>query len=1107
MPNKRFLGLGFTFSATDRGLEKKLLGIQSALSGIADSLKSINSDAQGAGAALGTMKAPRAGGRVSTPKTKDSSTSLLAELTSINKSVDKGFSDIVKSIEKKSSRKTETRQPTDSPKIQLDVAQPKAPKIELNQGTVVAGLTQVNKTLGKGFSTLSGDLDSSYKMVSSNLKNHAILFGSVIEAIEKIDFDIKIPQMKSEIILPVQKKEARSKPGILPVREDRLRKDAAYLGLLLSSQNRMTGETNKLLREVRGELKKGPRVFTKSEPQLPSQGTGATAGEKLQFGRLKTLFPRLSKDSQEFFKTVSDAVKERMGSDISKSFNKSLEDMSIVIDSTGHVAKSSVIDLHKLITEFSKTAIESDKVSKSFHTLEKAFEMVKSYLENVKGASERFLSSIGVEVSKIIPEQFHALYGILDAALLKPAKAGLIGLGKKIITGFKGEKSKDYTYKTWKAIGPGMSPTNNLQAIMSEVANNTAPKKSTGLMDILGVLLAPLALVIGLLAGFADTVNRVTKAISKLNFVKKLSEILNDVFVGFKELGPIKKLGQEIEMAVLWFKDLSVVKGVTDLFAKIGSKIGEAIEVFTSFKPIEKSIEFVTKAFEGVGKFFSSVMESMVKFGEAVFKIGAKFKPLFESPVFKAAFGLGKVIGKLATTVFLAIDVVTGLVKAYKESTGVLDFFGKALFNIADNIFMGIPSYIINHISKALSGLSGEMKTGLMLVFGGLATLIAAPFLGLSAPLIAFGAVLGAAGLAIATVVGGVVKNFGSITEGFSKLWDGIKSFFGGMIDLGGALISNFSKFLTNFDQLSSEFVKAHPIISEVIQGLGSLFGMLKDAVTPVIEAFSNLGELLGKGLGKAVGWLGDKLGNLGKSMSDQAKDLNKQKESNVVDLADYRKQRESQLAGQQDSSKFNPEDLLKSMPKDQMVQRDFQTNSLTKEGHNIVAFKNAKDMQKAFGYDVSAKDMMNPKMIGAVNDFNSSADKLNANRTAAQILDQQGGTLADLDQMASKQNDALNKALGAGTKGPGQDQMSSDNRALSELLDTLHQANDTKEMKELLQAQLGILQQQLQQTQAMIQELQKPRSVTGKINVRGDNVGMSSRSQLEGAYYGAGGS
>src|SRR6185295_5386148 len=118
MPNKRFLGLGFTFSATDRGLEKKLLGIQSALSGIADSLKAINSDAEGVSTSIGSIKAPRMSGRISTPKTKDSSTSLLSELTSINKSVEKGFSDVLKTIDK-TSEKRDLGKPKQSPEKEL----------------------------------------------------------------------------------------------------------------------------------------------------------------------------------------------------------------------------------------------------------------------------------------------------------------------------------------------------------------------------------------------------------------------------------------------------------------------------------------------------------------------------------------------------------------------------------------------------------------------------------------------------------------------------------------------------------------------------------------------------------------------------------------------------------------------------------------------------------------------------------------------------------------------------------------------------------------------------------------------------------------------------
>jgi hypothetical protein len=55
MANKRFLGLGFTFAATDKGLEKKLKGIKNTLQDIEESLSSISSSSNKAGQALGKM--------------------------------------------------------------------------------------------------------------------------------------------------------------------------------------------------------------------------------------------------------------------------------------------------------------------------------------------------------------------------------------------------------------------------------------------------------------------------------------------------------------------------------------------------------------------------------------------------------------------------------------------------------------------------------------------------------------------------------------------------------------------------------------------------------------------------------------------------------------------------------------------------------------------------------------------------------------------------------------------------------------------------------------------------------------------------------------------
>lgn len=56
MPNKRFLGLGFTFTATDKGLEKKLSSVSSLLTDISDELDTVNKKFKSFGSAVPNRK-------------------------------------------------------------------------------------------------------------------------------------------------------------------------------------------------------------------------------------------------------------------------------------------------------------------------------------------------------------------------------------------------------------------------------------------------------------------------------------------------------------------------------------------------------------------------------------------------------------------------------------------------------------------------------------------------------------------------------------------------------------------------------------------------------------------------------------------------------------------------------------------------------------------------------------------------------------------------------------------------------------------------------------------------------------------------------------------
>lgn len=57
--NKRFLGLGFSFAATDKGLEKKLKGIQKALAGINEELDTMGKSSSSSSRAMSKMKQPK----------------------------------------------------------------------------------------------------------------------------------------------------------------------------------------------------------------------------------------------------------------------------------------------------------------------------------------------------------------------------------------------------------------------------------------------------------------------------------------------------------------------------------------------------------------------------------------------------------------------------------------------------------------------------------------------------------------------------------------------------------------------------------------------------------------------------------------------------------------------------------------------------------------------------------------------------------------------------------------------------------------------------------------------------------------------------------------
>jgi hypothetical protein len=64
MPDKRFLGLGFTFAATDKGLEKKLTTVSKTLSQISETIDEINAGSAKMSGSLSRIRTPKAASSV-----------------------------------------------------------------------------------------------------------------------------------------------------------------------------------------------------------------------------------------------------------------------------------------------------------------------------------------------------------------------------------------------------------------------------------------------------------------------------------------------------------------------------------------------------------------------------------------------------------------------------------------------------------------------------------------------------------------------------------------------------------------------------------------------------------------------------------------------------------------------------------------------------------------------------------------------------------------------------------------------------------------------------------------------------------------------------------
>lgn len=610
MPSKRFLGLGFTFSATDRGLEKKLLGIQGALAGISESLKSINSEADAASASLGSMKSPKKSSTLksassrksssSKAKSKDPASSLLAELTFLNKTVEKGFSDVLKTSK------------------------------------------------------------DSTQTLSNHLIAQGAFFGDVIKAIEENKVDI-----------------------VMPTKEKAEPKSKAMLKVMLSATDRnvLKGMSDKLSKMLVVMAKCCAGGGGGGHSSSTNKGGSSQSKSKSDYTRerFSDAMKMMSEDAKKEIENIFDSILKNLGPTELKNAKKLFETLKIDIDSLGNVSESSYKHILDLVGDVVKAGSEAAAVSKSFTKLMKVMEVFKHYIGDVSSSVKNLFSTLGADFSKMIPEQFKALYGVVDSAILKPIKASfgaVFGLFKKS----KSEKIQQYV---WDSIGHG-SKNKNVIGLLKDIKNNTKSEKSKSkLCDFLAILTAPLALAAGALVGFAEAMVKIKKETSGLSVFEKVSKWASKVVTWFKKLSWVQRFGKTIKTVVTWFKELSWVE-----------KFGEAVtSVVTWFKNLSE-VKWISSVFESIGKVVSWVATKFEGVGEFLIKIGSKFAPLFENPIFGFFFKLGKWVGKWIGWPLMIADALFQIYKAFQEGGSALDIAKNALFNIVDSLLLGIPGWI-----------------------------------------------------------------------------------------------------------------------------------------------------------------------------------------------------------------------------------------------------------------------------------------------------------------------------------------------------------------------------------------------------------------------------
>jgi len=372
-----------------------------------------------------------------------------------------------------------------------------------------------------------------------------------------------------------------------------------------------------------------------------------------------------------------------------------------------------------------------------------------------------------------------------------------------------------------------------------------------------------LALLFGILTGFVMQVIKDVKSIFR--FIK--TKFLNLFsYLGKTKIGQfVTKLFRGIKLkflnALRALKNLSIVKSVRSFFtsfkASIISKFKSLITIGRGiFDSVSKRImsifnsvkSFITK----IRNFFKPITNFLSKFkvGKLLsvpMRLFKSFMGFFSklSGFFKLGLKLGRLLGKLAVPIFLIIETVTGLFKAFTDPklkdksflqklitglvAGIAGFFD--IFSI-----FGLELFGFDEIRDRFDKIFSAFKEGF---FKGIFEWVNQIF---SYIISFFGKIVG-------WVVGWFNKDAGKAITEWSKNFD----LFGGIKKVIGSIVGFFKKIFSFVDSVKESISKAYDKIKEFASGLHDKIVNFVKGITDFISNLFNFGKI--------KDWIKDKLG------------------------------------------------------------------------------------------------------------------------------------------------------------------------------------------------------------------------------------------------------